>query len=45
MEDVTGPSRRKPVVDASVVISLSKIGRFHLLRQRWGVLVFVFGLR
>ena len=39
MEDVTGPSRRKPVVDASVVIGLSKIGRFHLLRQLFTTVV------
>ena len=39
MKDVTGPSRPKPVVDASVVIGLSKIGLFHLLRQLFAMVV------
>ena len=39
MKDVTGPSRPEPVVDASVVIGLSKIGLFHLLRQLFAMVV------
>ena len=39
MKELTGPSRPKPVVDASVVIGLSKIGRFHLLRQVFAMAV------
>ena len=39
MKDVAGPSRPKPVVDASVVIGLSKIGCFHLLQQIFDMVV------
>ena len=35
-EDVTGRPHPKPVLDASVAIGLSKIGRFGLLQQIFG---------
>ena len=39
MKDVTGLSRSKPVVDASVVIGLSNIGWFRLLQQLFAMVV------
>ena len=39
MKDVSGPSRPKPVVDASVVIGLSKIGQFHLLQDLFAMAI------
>lgn len=39
MIDVTGPSRPKPVIDASVIIGLSKIGQLHTLRQFFSTIV------
>ena len=35
-KDVTGRPRSKPVLDASVAIGLSKIGRFSLLQKIFG---------